>query len=255
MKGEIIYARQWLQTLKPVVQERTGITLDEIVVKSMREFPWFSANDYSNVLMFVNRADCCKNAIFVNGNNYKEKGAGTIPLHVAHELSHLIHYEIIKEQVDKIRLPIYERWKMTRYENESFMEGFAEYLSIDYLAGADSWVDRLAEIRKRKFNLYEEANYIPIPKPVSYRGYKFFEKVLDVIGKDKVLEVARAPPLCELEMKNPLLYILRRYPIKGIRNIPKFAVKDIREKMRKRNEEEYRRARILKKGETHLYSD
>jgi hypothetical protein len=226
-----------VQILKPVIEERTGTDLGEIVVKTMRTLPDHYNKDHhdqSDFYMFARKGGFIRpkvrepEAIYVNEDVYETENAPEkIPRHVNHELAHFAYHKIVEKKIkDKSSKLLSILGTRRCYRSKSFIEGFCEYLSLNYLT--DLYDDQTCkEVWK---NIMRNASYRNFsPEEVPYeRGYKFFRKVLGVIGKDKVFEVARSPPISEIEVKIPFLYLLRRYPAQGIRNTPKFFTRNIR---------------------------
>jgi len=227
------FANQCIQKFKPVIEEKTGVKLEDVIGKEASEY-YKRDEDYSpDISMFVDMG--CDNSIFVNEKRYEEMGDRSlykIPRGVAHELAHLAHRKLIKKVRETNPKADISRSVKRYKKSESFREGFAEYMSLTYLNDAYDY-ETYREVWKDMMRNAGYDNFLPRGKPYE-RGYKFFRKVLSVIGKDKVFEVARSPPLNELEVRMPLLYLLRRYPAQGIRNIPKFFTKAIRTKLLKK---------------------
>lgn len=235
MMGEYFcFAKQCLQKFKPVIEQITGTKLEDIIVKHSFEYPGFKQySDYfRNNLMFT--AVDYPNTIFVNEENFdkQNKSFAQIRISLSHELSHLVHDELIKEEFETFESESKKETLLSRYcRSQSFCEGFAEYMSIDQLRRLYDQ-ETLFELVTRMNRLSHYQDCSPEFTPYG-RGHKFFRKVLSVIGKDKVFEVARSPPISEIEVRMPLLYLLRRYPTKGIRNIPKFFIKNMKTKITK----------------------
>ena len=226
------FANQCIQKFKPVIEEKTGIKLEDVIAKEASEYPLFDSNYSPDALMFV--VSGYDNSVFVNEKKYEEMGKSLnkIPGGVAHELAHLAHRKLIRKVRESNPREDISRLVKRYKKSRSFREGFAEYMSHTYLNDIydhktyrEVWKDMMWDACYRNFS--------PEDNPYE-RGYKFFRKVLSVIGKDKVFEVARSPPINELEVKIPLLYLLRRYPAQGVRNIPEFLTKAIRTKLLKR---------------------
>jgi hypothetical protein len=212
--------QDYAQQFKPIIEERTGTNLEEILAKDICTKPNYVDDDYHDTLMLVDNR--CPDSIFVNQDIYERdyKSVSTIPIDVAHELSHLVHYRIVDKKSKN-------RYRKSR----SFREGFAEYMAFDHLLDI---YDR--EAFKEAVKTSNRYHWDIFSKKLRHyeRGYKFFRKVLGVIGRDKVFEVARSPPISEIEVKIPFLYLLRRYPAQGVRNIPNFFTKAIRTKILKK---------------------
>lgn len=229
------FAKQCVHRFKPVIEQMTGTKLEDIVVKHSSEYPRFKpCSDYFRRNLMFTPTDY-PNTIFVTEKNFDKKKRlyALIPKFTSHELSHLVHDELIKEELQAIESESKKARLLNRYEKgESFREGFAEYMSLNHL--------RAIYEQQTLFELITEVNRLSSYGDFSSefrpyeRGYKFFRKVLSVIGRDKVFEVARSPPISEIEVRMPLLYLLRRYPGKGIRNAPKFFVKRIKTKIIKK---------------------
>jgi len=227
------FANGCIQKFKPIIEERTGTKLENIIAKEESEYPGFAPEYHKNTGMFV----CSKNypdAIFVHETIYdKNKNLlGTIPREITHELAHLVHRKIIYNLKETNPREDISRLVKRYKKSKSFREGFAEYISLNYLA--DLYDNQT--LKRVWGDLGWRASYLNFsPKFIPYeRGYKFFRKVLSVVGKDKIFEVARSPPISEIEVKIPLLYLLRRYPAQGVKNIPKFFTRSIKTKIFKK---------------------
>lgn len=227
----IHYANQWVKEFKPRIEERTGIKLEDIVVRDIESDPEFDIDYHSDARMFVTPR--YRNAIFMNEKKY-EDNYGFIPIDVAHELVHLAHDYLIREGIKKTKFLPLKVWKIIQYYKlKSFKEGFAEYMSLDNLTNLYGGMYFDEEL-KRKGRILSSYRDFPVKSKPYAQGYKFFKKVLSVIGKDKYLEVAKSPPISEIEVKIPLLYLLRRYPLQGVKNIPKFFTRSIKTKILKK---------------------
>lgn len=127
---------------------------------------------------------------------------------------------------------MHEKSKNSLWKKKSFVEGFAEYMCLDNLL--DVYDNKaLKDVIERRDSISDYKHFSPEDKPYE-RGYKFFRKVLSIIGEDKVLEVAKSPPISEIEVRTPLLYRLRKYTTKGIKNTPKFLTRGMKTKILKK---------------------
>lgn len=232
MMGEYLsFADKCIQKFKPIIEERTRTKLEDVIAKDICTMPDYVDDAYHGTRMLVSHK--CPDSIFVNQDDYERDKASfsEIPVGVAHELAHLAHRKLIDKvrEGDK-RADISGLVKRYR-KSKSFREGFAEYTSLNHLI--DVYDDEA--VKKAAAAIGHIGGYSKFSregKPYE-RGYKFFRKVLNVIGEDKVFDVARSPPIAELEVRMPILYLLRKYPAKGIKNIPKFLAKGIRTKILK----------------------
>ncbi len=213
------FANKCLQYLKPQVEKKFRTKLEDMVVKDSYDCPLFNQDpDYfSDNLMFVARD--YPDTIFITEKNHDKKYIllSSIPRELNHELAHKVHHELITEEFlvrDKTK-------SLKRYnKNKPFREGFAEFASLDYLTDIYD-INELEQAKIREGVIGRYGKFSPKNEPYA-QGYKFFRKVLSTIGKDKLLEVAKSPPISKVEVKFPILYLLRKYPSKGIKNIPKF---------------------------------
>jgi hypothetical protein len=251
---------KYVQWLKPQVEEKTGIRLENIVVNNISEHPKYGLEKHpNNALMIVEWQ--MQDTVFMFENRYKNKPIEHACLGLAHELSHLLHFKLLNEEDSKFEpieseyhskapllsekeydkeYPKYkkkfdahiERRKSIQYgfSNPKLSEGFAEYMSLDFFNYLyDSKTRNLALKQSAAFINHADENI-----PNSEIGYNFFRKVLSVIGRDKVFEVAKSPPISKIEVRMPLLYLLRRYPLQGVKNIPKFLTRSIKTKILKK---------------------
>lgn len=214
--------QDYAQQFKPIIEEKTGIKLEEIIVRNSFEYP--NSNLYPHLRgapMFVALAEY-PNTVFVKDYDFENENVVFTSIHigVAHELSHIIYLKLAVEKLRTIKSKPARERLIKGLKSTSFQEGFAEYMSLDSLT--DVYDD------KTKYFLNSYHDDLEPRNGPHKRGYEFFRKVLGVIGKDKVFEVARSPPISEIEVKIPFLYLLRRYPAQGIRNIPKFITRNIR---------------------------
>ncbi len=86
-KGILIhYANQWVKEFKPCIEERTGVKLEDIVVKDVESDPEFDIDYHSDARMFVTPYQRHRNTIFMNEKKY-EDNYGFIPIDVAHKLT------------------------------------------------------------------------------------------------------------------------------------------------------------------------
>lgn len=220
--------QDYVQQFKPIIEEKTGIQLEEIIVRNSSEYP--NSNLHPHLYgapMFVSPAEY-PNTVFVKDHDPETANVifASDPIDVVHELSHFIYLKLAVEKLRTIKSKPSRERLIKGWKSRSFKEGFAEYMSLDSL------IDVYDDKTKYFLNSYHD-DLEPRDGPHK-RGYEFFRKVLGVIGKDKVFEVARSPPISEIEVRVPLLYLLRRYPAKGIRNAPKFFIKSIKTKIIKK---------------------
>jgi hypothetical protein len=231
--GEYLhFANDMVQKLEPVIERRTGTRLENMLVEDSSAYAGSDSDKLRNAYMFVNGA--YPNTIFMNERRYdkEEDPFGAIPRGVTHELAHLAHRKLIeKVRETDIRADMSRLVKRYR-KSRVFREGFAEYLSLDHLR--DIYEYQTFKKVARDIRLVSSYYNSPDALRPYEQGYKFFKKVLSVIGKDKVFDIARSPPLYEAEVRMPLLYLLRRYPAKGIKNIPKFLIRNIKTKIYKK---------------------
>ncbi len=223
------------QHFQPLIEQSTGIKLEDVVVKGSSEYPGIEQDKRSRQgLMFVSTE--YPDTIFFNQKNYHEDGKSptdiTVSEGIAHELSHLTHRQMVKEKWQRTKKESAKARLSKRYwKSTSFREGFAEYMALTHLLTLNIYDEPEATKIAGKATLVGSSlNCSPAAK-LHKRGYKFFRKVLSVIGQDKVYEVARSPPISEKEIKIPLLYLLRRYPIKGLKSIPKVIINNTKSKI------------------------
>jgi len=225
-------ANKYVKLLKPKIDKRMGIKLEDIIVKDASSYqpPLKPENfDDSRILMFVD-PKYFKDTIFMYENHYDEHTLDSeINVCVAHELAHLVHNKINKEKerelflglkdvndVSEEDLALESKIIMEHYDNHertSFLEGFAKYLSLDYIL--DLYDEKTQFFAKCvSIDLLRYKMHAQTPEDDYQIGYNFFKKILDIIGKEKFLEIARSPPMSETEIRAPLLYLLRKYPAK-----------------------------------------
>jgi len=227
------FAKQCLKEIKPKVEERTGVKLEDLVVRDPSGIPEFSSEKDS--LMFITPYFLYDDVVFVNEKNCIKEQLPA-PLGITHELAHKVHEELIGRELDKTedsKFPKFflNMWKYRRYNKMiSFKEGFAEYMALDHLSDIHDDAQTLQEITEERRNFGSYLSFGPRISP-NEKGYKFFKKVLFAIGQDKVIDVASSPPMGEIEVNMPLLYVLRKYPLKGIWNIPKFFARSLTTKI------------------------
>lgn len=234
------FAKQCLQDFQPKVEERTGIRLEELVVRDPTNIPYRFAlkGKDDDATMFTLPYHPYENIVFVNEKNCREDKL-PVPYGITHEIVHKVHDKMMEGEVkktkgSKILRRLWNVWKYKRFDKmRSFQEGFAEYVSLDYLVDIQNDHKTLREIAKKRRDLGSYSNFKPEGIPYE-RGYKFFRKVLYVIGEDNIFEVAKSPPMSEIEVKIPLLYILRKYPIKGIWYMPDFLFRSLKTKIIKK---------------------
>lgn len=226
------FVNECIQNFKPIIEEKTGIKLEDVIAREASEYPDFDTDDHSNVPMFVDND--YPGTIFVNEEIYGkiEDHFSKMTLHTTHELSHLAHKKLIinllKEKVleQNLQPPFKEARKIAYkyHKSKSFREGFAEWMSL-----------------KKLFNIYEKKiqnraieEMISIlsgegcPERKSYeRGYKFYDQVMKATCGE-IFKVARSPPIYELEVRIPLLYLLRRFPAKTIKSMPRLVAEGIK---------------------------
>jgi len=226
MGNYLSLANQYVQKLKPIIEEKTGIKLEDVIIQDSSQYPNRNLHPHLyGAPMFVSPAEY-PNTIFVTDFNFDANVVFTsTPIDVVHELSHLIYLKLVVEQLRTIKSKPSRERLIKGWKSRLFKEGFAEYMSLDSL------IDVYDDKTQYFLNLYHDT-LEPTDGPHKI-GYKFFKNVLSVIGKDKVFEIARSPPISELEVGMPLLYLLRRYPAQGIRNVPKFLAKGVRTKILK----------------------
>lgn len=228
-------ANEYVQWLKPRVEEKTWIRLDDIVVKdSSKYYPLVEHEDNDSInpdtLMFICRS--YPNTIFMPEDHYdKNTLISEIYTSVAHEVAHLIHDIINKEEAAKLfpelsedndlseeyALRELERMDkyLNNYERKSFQEGFAEYLSLDYILDIyDEKTQFFAKCKSTDLLRYKKI-YPGTPETIYEIGYNFFKEVLGILGKDKFLKMARSPPISEIEVKMPFLYLSRNHHYKS----------------------------------------
>lgn len=226
MSTNLHYANQCAKEFKPIIEEKLGVKLED-----MHSKPEYTTDNYSDRTMFV--TPFYRNTIFMDEENCCSKWY-SIAKGVVHELSHLVHDQLIKEKGETIKSNLAKKWFFGRYyTNRAFREGFCEYMSLTDLIDIYDEQD-FRKVARSAGLTGGYFDFLPCFKPYE-TGYKFFRKVLGVIGKDKVLEVARSPPISEIEVKMPLLYLLRKYPQQAIRSIPKFLRENIRKRIFKRS--------------------
>ena len=202
--------------IKPVIEKRLGVELGDVHLREACTFNGYIDDLFDDTYMFVNNKQ--PDTIYINGIEYESENAPTskVAQHVAHELAHLAHLKLDKSSMKR---------------NKSFIEGFAEYLSLDELVDVynSGEQEQVWQVRNKR-SCYSKDN----PDNEYGRGYKFFRKVLNVLGSDKLEEVAVTHPLNDLEVNIPLLYLLRTNPVKTIPKIPFFAQKYVKAMKRKR---------------------
>ena len=238
------YANECIQKFKPAVEENAGIRLEDVVAKEAAEHPDFHTDyefaDYA--AMFVDRE--YPGIIFVNEKKYDqlEDSLSEITLGITHELAHLAHAKLIQTEIARNILKK-ENGQCTLssmqdainyfnkyWKSQSFREGFAESIS---LKGLFNLYDRHTrnEALEQMISL---ASYKKFPKRLRpyEKGYKFYSKVMRVLQAG-ILEIARSPPINEIEVRIPLLYLLRRCPAKTIKTMPRLIAEDIKNKYQK----------------------
>ena len=96
-------ANEYVQKFKPVIEEKTGTNLEEVLAKDISTKPTYIHDAYRDTRILVHRD--CPNSIFVNQNKYEweQEPLSDIPVDVAHELSHLAHNKFMDEKYKKIK--------------------------------------------------------------------------------------------------------------------------------------------------------
>lgn len=247
--GEYIQlAQHYANKLKPLVERKvrkTGIELEDIIIEdALSDVSSDHEADLSEgTSMYVR--PFIPNRIYAYEQSLEKKKhpESFIPMAIIHELSHIVQDNLIKKRRWDLSQtsPRYARWFWNRYDKiHSFNEGFAEYMSLNYLA--DMYTDVLEKVKQEELEP-RKANLSSYKKDFTHnlsansiyraRGYKFFKNVISALGEEKLMEVASKPALHEIEIRIPLLYLMRNYPMKGIKNIPKLMYQSIKRRIKK----------------------
>lgn len=237
------FANECIQNIKPAIEKKTGTRLEDVVAKEASEYPSFhtDAELSEYAAMFVDGE--YPGVIFVNERKYDkvEDSLSRIIFDVAHEIAHLAHAKLIQTEIARNILKK-ENGQCTLssmqdainyfnkyWKSQSFREGFAESISLKSLYPLygkevrDKVIDRMSWLGSRN---------LPKACKAHARGYKFYSKVC-AVSQAGILEIARSPPICELEVIIPLLYLLRRFPAKTIKKMPRLIAEDIKYKYQK----------------------
>jgi len=211
------YAEKCIQRFKKPIEERTGTKLENLIVQELSNHPVIKdcMEDYDITLMMtVPRVNPSR--IFIIEENYRKlrKPLEAVAEGIVHEMTHLAHKEIVEEMsVNTIHMS----------KRNMFQEGFAMYMALDHMR--DLYTEKeLKYIDKERESFGSYKEFKESLKPYG-RGYKFFRKILGVIGDDNMMELVKNPPSYEIEMKFPLLYLLNHYPGLGFKNFGKFVSK------------------------------
>lgn len=210
-------AKQYGEKFKPVVGKEVRVNLEDIVVRDhIYDYYTHNMNDAS---MYVWPRG---STVYVYENNIgkKDEPESFTPVAVVHELLHITQDRLFEKKYEKLKakpiLSIYANWILRRYDKASaFHEGFAVYTSLNHMK-------EIYNQTIKKYTCKTENDLGPHNfgrTPIYIQGYKFFKKVLNTIGKDKLWEVATSPPLYKLEVRIPILYLLRQYPKEWIKSI------------------------------------
>lgn len=226
-------ANEFSQKFKPRIEERVGVKLEDIPFLDINESPEMKdKNLHLNGKMIIkflhHKGEVYTPLVYVDEQKYRFDFIKRyhIARSVVHEISHFVHHKIFDREIERLKqkLPydsyekvnsldhiINERLKFIRAR--SFREGFAQYMSLDYLIGVYQFKNQLLNYMLIYERLrYSHAPDIIEPKNDHRQGYLFFKKVMRKIGDGRLLEVAVTPSLNREEIQNPELYIKRNYP-------------------------------------------
>lgn len=206
MKKYFELTKEYTKRLKPFVEKMTGINLQDIIVEEELE-------DHSGAMRAHWGGPSIRvSETFLKGLEEEEKKKRNndelsiymdyfIKKGILHDLSHFVHERLLQKKGYTFNEKLQDKTLLPYTDNISFCEGFAMYMCLDYLK--DLYEPKFAQLLEE-----DRKDYMPtdmLQREIEQacnpyvRGYTFFKGVTEVIGEEKLFEVATMPTEDPLE--------------------------------------------------------
>ncbi len=216
MKKYVELAKDYVERFKPFVEKMTGINLQDIIVEEELE------NHIGAMRAHWEGTSIRVSETYLKGLEEEEKEKRNddglsiymdyfIKKGVIHDLSHFVHERLLQKKGYTFNEKLQGKTLLPCTDNISFCEGFAMYMCLDYLK--DLYEPKFAHLLEEDRKDYMPVDMLQQEIEQAYnpyvREYTFFKDVTEVIGEEKLFEVAIVPTEDPLEETRISRYLFK----------------------------------------------